>query len=153
MRKRCDICGRIRPVNEFAWQTTKRRRDNRCISCRKAYQREHYLKNRKRYIANAGERRRGWQTERLIWLLEYFKEHPCVDCGETDPVILEFDHLSDKSFNIGTQLGHRKWPDILDEIRKCEVVCANCHVRRTARRVGSIRHLLASQPRQRMLFF
>jgi hypothetical protein len=72
-------------------------------------------------------------------LIEYFAEHPCADCGETDPVVLEFDHLSDKSFNIGAKLTNYTWKAILAEIEKCEVVCGNCHKRRTARRQGSNR--------------
>jgi hypothetical protein len=55
----------------------------------------------------------------------------------------EFDHLNDKAFEIGNQFASRNWQSILDEIAKCEVVCANCHRRRTARRRGSIRALLA----------
>jgi hypothetical protein len=77
--------------------------------------------------------------ERTRWLIEYFRMNPCGDCGETDPIVLEFDHLRDKSFAIGPQLSQRSWQSILDEIDKCDVVCANCHRRRTARRRGAFR--------------
>jgi hypothetical protein len=67
-----------------------------------------------------------------------------VDCGETDPLVLEFDHLRDKRFNIGNALPYRNWASILAEIEKCAVVCANCHRRRTARRIGSVRAVLTA---------
>ena len=51
-------------------------------------------------------------------------------------MVLEFDHLGDKLFDIGQALPYRRWQTILDEIAKCEVVCANCHRRRTARARG-----------------
>jgi hypothetical protein len=71
--------------------------------------------------------------------LDFFRDHPCADCGETDPLVLEFDHLGDKEFNIGPNLVNRSWKSVLAEIEKCDVVCANCHSRRTARRLQSIR--------------
>ena len=80
--------------------------------------------------------------ERTRYLIEYFAAHPCIDCGETDPIVLEFDHLRDKRFDIGAALAYRNWQSILDEIEKCEVVCANCHRRRTARRRGTLRAIL-----------
>ena len=54
------------------------------------------------------------------------------------------DHLDAKaeSFNISHALPYRGWQSILDEIEKCEVVCANCHRRRTATRNGHMRLLL-----------
>jgi hypothetical protein len=78
--------------------------------------------------------------------MEFFADHPCQDWGEPDPLVLEFDHLSNKSFDIGQALPYRSWESILAEIAKSEVVCANCHRRRTAQRRGSIRALLASEP-------
>ena len=77
--------------------------------------------------------------ERTPYLLDFFVANPCVDCGESDPVVLEFDHLRDKAFDIGASLPYRSWESILDEIAKCDVVCANCHRRRTARRAGHLR--------------
>ena len=47
-------------------------------------------------------------------------------------MVLEFDHRGDKSFNIAKGLRDRGWDDLLEEIAKCDVVCANCHRRRTA---------------------
>jgi hypothetical protein len=61
----------------------------------------------------------------------YKSTHPCTDCGEADPVVLEFDHLGGKDFNLSTG-GSRSLTLVIAEIQKCEVVCANCHRRRTA---------------------
>lgn len=66
--------------------------------------------------------------------LAYLKEHPCVDCGEADPVVLDFDHKDKKTKTASISklmYGHRKWESILPEVRKCVVRCANCHRRRT----------------------
>ena len=118
-----------------------------CRTCRAAYKREHYLANRDRYVRQANRRKQTLRESRTLYLLAYFDTHPCVDCGESDPVVLEFDHLGDKAFDIATNLSFRNWPSILAEIEKCEVVCANCHRRRTARRRGSVRARLAEERR------
>jgi hypothetical protein len=106
---------------------------------------EHYSANKARYIAQAAASKRRLRLERTTWLLEYFEEHPCRDCGESDPVVLDFDHRGDKAFEICEVLTYRRWDTILAEIAKCDVVCANCHRRRTARRRGSVRAVLAAR--------
>ena len=144
--RRCYRCGEIKHADEFAWRRKARgQRDSFCRPCRSAYGKEHYLANRQRYIDQAAEAKRRLRLERTTFLLEYFATHPCIDCGEPDPVVLEFDHLRDKSFDIGQKLLHRNWRAILDEIAKCEVVCANCHRRRTARRRGTLRAVLTGE--------
>ena len=100
-----------------------------------------------RYIDQAHARKRALALERTRYLLSYFAGHPCVACGEADPVVLEFDHLGDKSFNIGRSPADRNWASILAEIEKCEVVCANCHRRRKALRRGPLRSVLTSRSR------
>lgn len=68
-------------------------------------------------------------------VLSYLLEHPCVDCGERDPVILEFDHIREKTAGIAALVAAGVKLDLVnDEISRCEVVCVNCHRRRTARR-------------------
>ena len=116
-----------------------------CRPCRSDYKHRHYVKNRQRYVDQAREQKRRLTRERMAYLFEYFTAHPCRDCGETDPIVLEFDHLRDKAFNIGEALPYRNWESILAEITKCDVVCANCHKRRTVRRSGSIRGTLADE--------
>jgi hypothetical protein len=142
-RKKCYRCGELKPVNEFAWRRNRKdQRDTFCRPCRSAYGREHYEANRERYIDQAAASKRKLRLVRTKYLIEFFETHPCIDCGETDPVVLEFDHLRDKTFAIGPQLSTKRWQSILDEIEKCEVVCANCHRRRTARRRGALRAVL-----------
>jgi hypothetical protein len=119
--------------------------DTYCQPCRAAYKREHYAANRERYIANAHRRKQAIALERAGHLVEFFRERPCVECGETDPMVLEFDHLGDKSFNIAKGLRTHSWQAVLDEIAKCEVVCANCHRRRTAHRGGFARAAVAQR--------
>jgi predicted RNA-binding protein YlxR (DUF448 family) len=142
-QRTCCRCGETKPVSEFAWRRkAKGQRDTFCRPCRSAYGRTHYEANKQRYIAQAAVVKRRLALERTRFLLKFFETHPCVDCGETNPVVLEFDHLRDKSFSIGGQLTTRSWQAILDEIEKCEVVCANCHRIRTAERRGTVRGLL-----------
>lgn len=100
----------------------------------------------RRWYANNAEsqrvrlkRNRTEQIRKNFELLkEYLSSHPCVDCHEPDPVVLDFDHVS------GVKKGHvpsmcsegMSWNTISAEIEKCEVRCANCHRRRTAIQFG-----------------
>jgi hypothetical protein len=107
--------------------------------------REHYEKNRDRYLEKARRRRRETIDERAAFITQYVQRMGCADCGERDPLVLEFDHLGAKSFTIGASLRDRPWAEILDEIGTCDVVCANCHRRRTARRHGFLRYVLSQE--------
>jgi hypothetical protein len=100
---------------------------------------------RQRYVDAARARKQIVGAERLEFLIAYLDEHPCVDCDETDPLELEFDHLRDKEFAISSGFRERNWESVLEEIGKCEVVCANCHRRRTARRGGFARAAVAQR--------
>jgi hypothetical protein len=142
--RRCGRCGEIKPLAEFAWRRkAKGQRHNYCRPCHAEYHREHYLANRRKYIDLAKKRAQLVAEERYAFLIEYFRTNPCADCGETDPVVLEFDHLGDKKFNVAKGIRDRSWESLLAEIAKCDVVCSNCHRRRTARRAGHVRAALA----------
>lgn len=60
-----------------------------------------------------------------------------MDCGETDPVVLEFDHIRDKRGDVTQMIsGGLLWDTVEAEIAKCEVRCVNCHVRKSAKSIG-----------------
>ena len=147
MMRMCGRCGREKPESSFNWRRVEKGQRDNCRACRAAYKREHYRRNRQRYIDNASIRRARIHEVRMRWLVQYLAEHPCEDCGESDVVVLEFDHPEDveKRFDITRGLKDRNWQDVLDEISRCDVVCANCHRRRTAERAGFLRVSIAER--------
>lgn len=70
------------------------------------------------------------EIKRFIWT--YLASHYCIDCGERDPVVLEFDHVRDKKFVISAMGQSKTLKDVQEEIKKCVIRCANCHRRKTA---------------------
>lgn len=70
--------------------------------------------------------------------IEYLMDYPCEDCGETDPVVLEFDHIdpNNKTEAVCQLVASKVWSKVKAEIDKCEVRCANCHRRRTHNQFG-----------------
>ena len=59
----------------------------------------------------------------------------CQKCGEKDYVVLEFDHRDreSKEFPIAEGVGKcMSWERLLQELSKCDILCANCHRRKTA---------------------
>jgi hypothetical protein len=73
--------------------------------------------------------------------LDAIKSAPCMDCGKAfHPCQMDFDHRPGtvKVTNIGRMVNDEySLGDILDEISKCDLVCANCHRLRTwLRRMG-----------------
>lgn len=132
--KKCQSCGETKPLDEFHNQTkSKDGKQSRCKACN--------LEQRKQYYKTAHGRARNvltgkrWGEQMMFKVFEYLKEHPCVDCGESDPIVLEFDHRDNvvKVANISAMIKHYGWAKIEEEIAKCDVRCANCHRRRTAK--------------------
>ena len=65
------------------------------------------------------------------WLFN-LKTKPCVDCGKCfHPCAMDFDHVRDNKATDVSRLMDRNRKVILDEIAKCDLVCANCHRLRT----------------------
>ena len=75
------------------------------------------------------------RIEKMQRLHFYFSVHPCVDCGNTDIRVLDFDHVyGEKGGNISRMIQGSPWLAIEAEIAKCEVRCANCHRIKTIER-------------------
>ncbi|MGH9199497.1 MAG: hypothetical protein ACRD1T_27675, partial [Acidimicrobiia bacterium] len=136
--RRCSRCGELKALADFAFRNISAGlKGHYCRSCQADYRREHYKANRPDYITRAMEEARLRKQDVLLLLHAYLREHPCVDCGESEPVLLDFDHVRDKDCEIATMIrAGRPWADIEREIAKCEVRCANCHARKTARQDG-----------------
>lgn len=92
-------------------------------------------------LRNWAARNRKYKEKRK-WLAEYKKKKGCLDCGETDPVVLQFDHRSrkHKKFTISKVSYNYSLKTLQKEIKKCDVRCANCHARRSYYLKHSIPH-------------
>lgn len=68
----------------------------------------------------------------------------CQDCGIKDPRVLQFDHLPEhkKEFGVAAAIARQtfSWTKIQKEIDKCQILCANCHMIKTAERGNHKRH-------------
>lgn len=143
----CTKCGRSLPLRAFHFRnTTKQKRRNHCRECALAYGREHYRRNRVYYLQRPRRRSAVKRSSQGLRLIAYLRQHPCVDCGATDPVILHFDHRdgSGKVATVGDLAHGRKWIEVSTEIAKCDVRCANCHRRRTAKQFKWTKFMLAT---------
>lgn len=99
----------------------------------KEYHAKWYATNRERRLAQMRERKQQ-NKARIVALKE---STPCFDCGEHYPFyVMDYDHTEDnKKAGIAGMLNY-KWEIIQAEIAKCELVCANCHRKRTYLRLG-----------------
>lgn len=132
--KTCTKCKIEKPHTEF-----RRRRKSLqswCKNCSDEYSRQRYVDKPeyyKHHRKNGKKRRSTWNR---IKNREHLEGKCCVDCGETDPIVLTYDHIKgrgDKEFDISTAISNgTKWERIAEEIKKCEIRCANCHQRKTA---------------------
>ena len=134
--KHCSRCGRDLPLSEFG--PNKAKKDGLQQYCRadmKSYRIAHYQANPEPY-----SRRARSQTAELRALVNDLKCGPCLDCGGLFPTyVMDFDHIGDDKIlavSVLVKYGNRQ--KILDEIAKCELVCANCHRIRTHERLTSV---------------
>lgn len=98
--------------------------------------RKHYLENKQKYKDKA----RAQIKATKAWVSEYKEANPCADCQNTYPAcVMDFDHRKDehkvlevaKLVNFGLKL-------VQAEIKKCDLVCSNCHrIRTRDRRLSS----------------
>ena len=145
----CSKCHLAKSVHEFAFRDkAKGTRHSYCLSCGRSFAKRHYARNITYYVLKARSRRDARVNEQADKLFVYLSTHPCVDCGETDPIVLEFDHVrGEKTYNVSAMAWRMlSWDTILKEIAKCDVRCANCHRRRTAERARSYRYKRAKGP-------
>ena len=137
--KVCGVCGYRKRIEEFNFRNkSEGLRHRYCRDCGKEYTGSHYQRNRDYYIEKARRNSARARKSSREQVVEYLKTHPCVECGETEIVVLQFDHVKgEKKREISYMVRKgASWNTIKIEISKCEVRCANCHARRTAMQRG-----------------
>ena len=154
--KRCGFCGEEKPTSEFhSNRYSKDGLQARCKPCNIDGAKRFHAENTEHCRRRIGAWIRKVDRENQRRALEFLLDHPCVDCGEDDPIVLEFDHRGDKLFTVSEVLHwHVRWEVIAAEIAKCDVRCANCHRRRHAMEAGWYRATVmkaraAEAPRER----
>lgn len=138
--KICTVCGIPKTEQDFFYQNKHTKKLHaQCKQCyvdkRRNTYKEHYHKYGSEYRARAIERNRRLKAVLRIKLLEYLADKSCVQCGISDPRVLDFDHIdpSTKSFGIARGIHNiLKWERLMEEIAKCQILCANCHRIKTA---------------------
>lgn len=147
-QKYCPKCKTEKLVSHFS--PNLKRKDglqSMCDPCRGSYMKEWYEKNketlksrpRSRSVKGRTKGSIPVRTTNRLKIVAYLSEHPCIDCGNDDIEVLEFDHRDamTKEFQIGDSIRHGiAWKRIELEISKCDVRCANCHRKKTRRQLG-----------------
>jgi len=141
LRRRCRACGSEKPLTDFPFRSIARQtRHWICLTCQRISSCAWYARNVGREVRAIRSRGTARRSELVARVFSYLMERACVDCGEADAVVLDFDHLRDKVNDVSSLVVLRRpWHEVLAEIEKCEVRCANCHARKTAREIGSYR--------------
>ena len=111
--KRCDYCGILFPQDAFGVALTTPSKVFRRRKCRDCYRVTKQTLIQKYFK----------------WLNDYKTQRGCRRCGIADPRVLDFHHKKgeDKLFAVGTFRRAVGFDRIKKEIKKCEIVCANCH--------------------------
>jgi hypothetical protein len=101
----------------------------------------HYYRHRDRLLAEKRATKRERCVSNMAQIVIHLVANPCVDCGEDDIVVLQFDHVRGKKRDGVFALANRCcWEVVAKEIAKCDVRCANCHIRRHAKEQNSARY-------------
>jgi len=111
--KFCTTCKKTKPLEDFPSHRTR----GRLGKCKDCY----------RPIATRNKKRN--KKLLLEFIMVYKKSHPCIDCGNDDWRVLEFDHVRGiKSFTISNiNKNGKSLESLKTEISKCDMRCANCH--------------------------
>jgi len=136
--KTCNSCGIKKNDEDFNWRyKTLGIRHKTCRECQKGFRKNWYEDHKEEHLENVKVRKYEVRQEAREFVWDYLSTHPCVSCGERDPVVLEFHHLYGKDKAISQMVGDGlSLATIKNEISKCDVLCSNCHRRITAKDQG-----------------
>ncbi len=138
--KVCSKCNEEKTLSDFNYRNkSKGTHQAHCRECTKVYLKKHYSDNQQYYIKKAAKHTRRYEKLAQKTIFEIKLSNPCVSCGESDPRVLDFDHIdtTDKLDNVANMVkGGYSLSRILEEVEKCQILCANCHRIKTAEHFG-----------------
>ena len=140
--RKCRICNASNKDKVFVMRNkVKKIQFNLCRDCSKEQSKKHYNANKDQYA----KRNDKYKSANKQLIYDYLLSHPCVDCGESDPIVLEFDHRDpdEKSFRLAS-VSNYSTDKLILEMNKCDIRCANCHRRKTAKDYNHYRYQLAN---------
>ena len=135
--KQCSKCKQTKPLTYFGYRTDGWY-NSWCRPCVNANMRK---RNRDgNFLERSKDQKLVMERKRReragLAVAKHLCTHPCVDCGETELAVLDFDHRdpATKSYSVTRMVSLQfGLESIFKEIGKCDVRCANCHRRRTAK--------------------
>lgn len=128
----CVKCRQDKPRDAF--HNSRTGQFSYCAACRRAYDRRYYAE---RGRAARRDRQRARRAKAQRWLDSMKEGAPCTDCTLSFPAwVMHWDHLPgfEKVGEIANLATRRTRSVVLEELKKCELMCANCHVMRTVSR-------------------
>lgn len=144
--QKCGLCKQEKKLSEFNKNRSKSSGFNTvCKVCSKKRSRLYYKENSEKHKKEVRKRVKLFQINLRNKIFNFLKQNPCVDCGENNPIVLEFDHRDTKNKDFTISVGYSKkysWKKIKKEIDKCDVRCANCHRKRTAKQFNWYKNIV-----------
>ncbi|MFD5866326.1 hypothetical protein ACFWGP_15310 [Agromyces sp. NPDC127015] len=139
-QERCSACRQSKPIADF--NRLRSARDGLqpiCRECNTQKARDYDARHREARIRVIMARKAVQRQIALAAVGDHLLDHPCIDCGEADVRVLDFDHREncDETAEVMklVQDGYGLLR-IMAEIDKCDVRCRNCHAKVTCERMG-----------------
>lgn len=134
---RCQVDKALELFNDNKWK--KDGKQTVCRDCEKQRFKAYYASNieiRKKAYEKSKISKAKRIYENYKFIFEYCKTHFCIDCNESEFVLLEFDHIKDKKMCIAKAAQRSTLEELKAEIEKCVVRCVSCHRRKTAKQLN-----------------
>ena len=150
--KVCSTCKESKPKRDF--YVNRAKKDGRQYFCKKCQNDYHnnkwYKKKKVERVQQVKEYKLHKKRVNYRKVIKDYFSKGCIDCGEMDIRVLEFDHVR----GVKKRFKHRRgegvsfllmngynWETIKKEIDKCEVRCCNCHKLRTYEQFNYLRDM------------
>ena len=129
--RKCSACQVSKKESFFGFKNKKLGKlHTKCKECQSVYSKQHYKLNKSDYCKRARKNNIEYRKRNRDFIKNYKTSAGCKFCKETSHICLDFHHLNPKvkDWNISIMSrGASSISTIKKEIKKCIVICSNCH--------------------------